>query len=390
MKRHLYLFDYYLCCLCMILNFIIMLLSYSFSGNTIGVFASYLSIFSLLINCLTLLIDGFSLVGSRLLRIPLLFFFILVFVTCFQIATNITSFQIVSITQVLGPISCLFVCSNALRKGYLRVDRVQNFFIATIVGFIILFFLYRFSSAYSSYGGPLHASYYIAFLLPIILFHKNQRIAILILAAAFLSAVLSYKRGVLVALIVFAAFYGLKILMDRPSHKFVLIIVYLLAVVGFGYVSDRYVSSEVSYMESRMGRILEDDGSGRIYIYTEVIREISSFSVQDWAFGRGVKATEDIMNLEGDSAHNDWLELLYDYGVIATLVWFFFIIRILLLSINRTVKRDIIGMALLGLLLIYLITSMVSHVFFYGYSYIMFLFTALFIYQYENRIINIS
>ena len=374
----------------MALGYFVMLLSNTSLNQVLSIVFSSLSIVSMVINYVVLLLDVYPPEGSKYLRLPRLFTVFVIILTILHFVFKVSAMQIVSITQVLGPLSCLFVTFNALRRGYVHVSTVIRYLSILFVFFLVVFFLYRFSGLYSSYGGALHAAYYFAFLLPVVFFSKKQFNVICGILFSFLAAFLSYKRGALVAVGGFAAFYVLKLVWERPVKNIFRLLALIIIGALFVLFSIEYLNDDLYYVGDRMSKMIDDEGSGRIYIYSEVSYELSKFQTQDWLLGRGLKATKLINSIDGDTAHNDWLELLYDYGIIAFVLWLLFIIRVFALGFSQIRKRSALGAPILGLMIVYFVTSMISHLFFYGHFYIFCIFLALLFFLYESRYINIS
>jgi hypothetical protein len=72
------------------------------------------------------------------------------------------------------------------------------------------------------------------------------------------------------------------------------------------------------YITTRLSGAFYDRGSGRLDIYNEVIRLQGNSTIDDWIIGHGHNTVRKYNTLQGSdflSAHNDWLEVLFDYGL---------------------------------------------------------------------------
>src|SRR5690606_15155397 len=95
------------------------------------------------------------------------------------------------------------------------------------------------------------------------------------------------------------------------------------ALVGIGllsmYVYDFYISNE--FLINRMQKI-SDSGSGRDFIYLNLLNNwYESNSIINYLFGFGFVSTIKYSG-SGHLAHNDWLELLTNFGLIGVSIYF--------------------------------------------------------------------
>jgi O-antigen ligase len=71
---------------------------------------------------------------------------------------------------------------------------------------------------------------------------------------------------------------------------------------------------------SRFSSIAEDGGSGRSGIYREVLQIQAESDIWNWIIGNGyntvAQKTSQLL-----SAHNDWQEVLYDYGLVGLFIY---------------------------------------------------------------------
>ena len=126
-----------------------------------------------------------------------------------------------------------------------------------------------------------------------------------------------------------------------------------------------YKADFVSDIHQRFSMIEEDGGSGRENIYKDVIDRYVSGDLAQQVFGQGfdsVRGDDRTMSL---SAHNDFLEVMYDFG----LVGLFFYVLIHLSLIKWTIRLFRNGSQLAFPVLIsyvcFFVMSMVSHLILY-------------------------
>lgn len=300
------------------------------------------------------------------------------------------SIQYLAMVDLIGSALAYLLCRELFKRDYYFLSKVRNIFIILYFIFAILFLTFRFSDRFSIFGGSLHVSYYVAFLLPVIYTCDKAWVKYLATMLAFVVSFFSYKRGAVFAigassLIFFISqiFYGG--LRSRVFNFTMIAIILYYLVYFFSSGAD-----DVEYMMNRISGMEDDRGSGRGDIYEFFLAQIGDFNLFDYFFGRGGKATIVVNN--GMTAHNDWIELFYDYGIFVFVLWLVFIVR--QISVLRMMYHGYapVSLATLCILLCYLITSSVSHVFFFGYSYLFMIILAYLISiaeSYEDRYPNV-
>lgn len=113
------------------------------------------------------------------------------------------------------------------------------------------------------------------------------------------------------------------------------------------------------------GEFNEDTTTGRSRIASISFNEIK----KDWFFGRGLSTFHSLPETDGFGTHNQYLLLLGEVGFVGLILYCFFFINIL----NSVFKRNIsiqIKFITIGLISVFLITSLVSHNIFFIKLYI--------------------
>lgn len=221
--------------------------------------------------------------------------------------------------------------------------------------------------------------YYVVTLLPILTLIGKKRLKYTFFAICIFLSLYSFKRGaqlsVLFALVLF-------ILTEMKSQKrSPLRIGFLLAfVIGGTYLAVTYVNKKTEgFVFERFNDIEESGGSGRENIYSQVIQKYASSPINEQLIGigmGGVKNKFQITNAQDGrsySAHNDFLEMLVDYGIIGFVIYLRIIIGFISEMIrSRRLRLGAMYQMSLMTLAVFLTMSMVSHLFLYP-SYVSFL-----------------
>lgn len=216
--------------------------------------------------------------------------------------------------------------------------------------------------------------FYIASLLPLAFLEKKKWLKYTYLTIGFILVIYSFKRS---ALLYTVLIYGLALYNDYFRNKRISIttkilstIIILLAITKiFTYIDNR----TDGHISNRIESSVEDGGSGRDEAYTLVLEKYSEQNILMQLFGAGfngvirdykiaVSANADGHNI---SAHNDFLEMLADFGIVGFLIYLL-IIRQLYRSIK---KGKIIGenyyQASLSAFVVFIFMGMLSHLFLY-------------------------
>lgn len=244
-------------------------------------------------------------------------------------------------------------------------NKLKKMFIASFIMFVFTYTAFSF--------GEMHATNYVFFismLFPFLFFLKDKDRYLYFIIGLILS-ILAFKRsGMLVA-----ASAGLAICWydffkakgKRRGEKKIIAIFFILAVIGVYVIIDNYTGG---HMSERFSSIEEDGGSGRDIIFEYVIAMFGKQNFTERFFGIGFNGVmhHQWFQLGPDvyiSAHNDFLEVICDFGYVGSLLYLLFIINIIK---NTKQIRKLSGnmyKANITSLVIFFITSMVSHLFLY-------------------------
>ena len=103
----------------------------------------------------------------------------------------------------------------------------------------------------------------------------------------------------------------------------------------------------------------DDTGSGRLYIWESLYYRLKTQDVILWIFGNGHLATT-VYSWENLSAHNDFLEILYNYGLFNLFIYVSFVFSAATYTIHAIRQKSKLAPCLAMFLTIFLILSMIS------------------------------
>lgn len=165
----------------------------------------------------------------------------------------------------------------------------------------------------------LSASYLPAVLLPCILLSKKRLLHVISWLICGVILFSSLKRGGIVALVIsFAAYMFFFLTKTKKWYvKPLIIILAVFLVVGlidvFMAFDDTIGGITAKRFEVWSGGGYQDES--RFYIYQQVINALGNSDFFSLLFGHGYLSVSEI-NIERASAHNDFLEVFYDFGLL--------------------------------------------------------------------------
>ena len=158
---------------------------------------------------------------------------------------------------------------------------------------------------------------------------KSKPIRVISLITASAAILFSAKTTCIIALaVVLLYFFWAQIFNKKKRSLFITIMV---GIIGFLIINKAYgmfFSNSGSLLET-LTKDLQDDfsgGNGRYDIYVKVWREFKVSSFGQVVFGHGYNSTTDYV---GIGAHNDFLQVLFDYGIAGFVMYILFWIRLI-------------------------------------------------------------
>ncbi len=286
---------------------------------------------------LYMLISWFSKPIQAPLKKVLWLFTIVGLFSCLINFTNATSF-IDNAMCVLAPVTAygvgLYISASQSVIGNRPVTMLM-------VGFAILEILCLISLIGNQSSLMMHRDFVfcLIFLTPVVALIRNRILALILFLVAIIIAILSLKRSVIIGLGAASIVMCCVSLIYNKSIRFSRKIILLVALVSIvGGVIYFYVSTEtMDQMLTRMESMETDGGSGRDKIYGKVLEKIDRSDFSEQLFGHGFKAVSN--NIFNHPAHNDLLEIAYDYGILTLITWVLVILSVLKQAIKAIRQR---------------------------------------------------
>ena len=195
-------------------------------------------------------------------------------------------------------------------------DLLDFFTTGIIVAMLITAFFYYKNWTFANEVDEAHlgTSYYVLFLLPTLLLTPHKWLRYLGIVITGLVLFSSFKRGGVIAFVLAIAAY-LFVKEVLGERKFTRLLVFLIALIALFIILIFVDNAMGNIISERILNIREDGGSGRDQVWLTTWDMICYSESTQLIFGHGHNAVLKNSPLEL-SAHNDFLEMLFNYGII--------------------------------------------------------------------------
>lgn len=169
---------------------------------------------------------------------------------------------------------------------------------------------------------------------------KSKKLKTIVIIAEFFAVFMVNKRTALISFVIALVLYSLINSHVNESGNFLetvkTIVIVTVAVTLFYYISKYFDDKYNLNIYYRLFRIAEDGGSGRNDIYQNVWQGFLDSSFLQQLFGHGMNTAGQVGG--AGQAHNDFLEILYDYGIFALIFVAVFYVSVIFEAF-RLIKR---------------------------------------------------
>ena len=247
---------------------------------------------------------------------------------------------------------------------------------AILTIFLAIFYLKNFNI--ELFGEPVErtsANYPILYLLPFVLILHNNIIKYILILVIFLCLFVSLKRGGIIAFTLALITYylvdaSLNSTRKSKTKNIVVSIIFLIVLLLLFLKIDSIFGDIFS---ARLENIEEDGGSGRIEIYSKVCHMIvDKTNIIQLIFGHGWNAVLKDNPLQC-SAHNDFLELMYDTGLIGIICYISLLVWLFKEAKKQKIIRSSYSAAFYASIVLFIFNTSVSHIVLYPQYFCLFL-----------------
>lgn len=196
-------------------------------------------------------------------------------------------------------------------------------------------------------------------LIPFAFFFRNKLLAYGAMLILIFFIITGAKRGAIVIGVLgflFFIYYQMRIISKKNRWKGY--VVSLIGIVVLSYFAIIFLESN-EFLIKRLESLIEGDSSGRDEIYANIFNAwYNNYSVIYFLFGFGFAGSTALSGV-GLLAHNDWLELLSNFGLLGVSIYLFFFYAGYS-SIKNQTWNDNRKIIMLTILSIWFLTSLFS------------------------------
>lgn len=303
------------------------------------------------------------------------FGFLYSFFAVFHSFVNINGFSISFVYNVVTIFYFLIIFSIFKKFGENTnpTEKTLNVYILCMLA-VGLFVLYHILMHYNARLDDMYIVtdvYYALNMLPLALLSKNKALksssvvltAVLLILSGKRTGFVAFLLGMLVYYMVTSHCGEAKVERNNVTKKrngFVLLkilVIGLFMAAIFVYLSKKF---ELDFFK-RIMDAFENGESGRDRIWTKIIEAMKNATLGEWVFGHGIKSVPALMNSKNSLAHCDYLEILYDFGLLPFLSYIGFQLAIIGKTLHLIRIKEPLAANMAYCLVIYLFMSFFSN-----------------------------
>lgn len=278
----------------------------------------------------------------------------------YVITTNTTYLK--SILLSLLPIYPFYVFT---RQGYLTEKGIRFWF--------FVFFLLAIRSFFRSQERQMEAALeagssateftsnvgytFVALLPALVYFQKKQMLQYILMVVCAYFIVTAMKRGAIICgAVCIVWFLAINLKKTKRNRRFLLLFLSVIVLAALAYIF-YYMLDSSDYFNYRIQQTESGDSSGRDILYSTFFNHfIKESNIMRFMFGYGANGT---LKISFNYAHNDWLEIAINQGVIGLLIYLFYWIC-LFRTWRRSRQYPQVFMAIGMFLFIYFLSTLFS------------------------------
>lgn len=202
-----------------------------------------------------------------------------------------------------------------------------------------------------------NTGYLFVSLLPLIFLRKGNIILNYVyIGVCALFIVMGVKRGAIITGGLCIVYYIFNILRESKGYKKIVFIFLSIIAIGIaGYYISMFIENS-SYFAYRLDNTLEGNMNGRDSIYDKMLDIFVNSNILHMLVGHGADSTIYFTTM---LAHNDWLELLVNQGILGVTVYFCYFI-VVYRTWRKYSKYPAIGLSLGGIFIVLFLKTLFS------------------------------
>ncbi|MBE6740170.1 MAG: O-antigen ligase family protein [Ruminococcaceae bacterium] len=275
----------------------------------------------------------------------------------------------------------MFILSLFTELGRRYGEESLQLGIYSITFFLISLYVGYFMIGYQSTGDSMYVItdvYYSLNMLPLLLLVKNKIVKYASVGLTAFILILSGKRTGFIALLIGMLIYYIvtaycnKNLKEKTKTIFGMIAAMVVIGFLFTYLTKFY---ELDLLE-RLETAFNEGEGGREKIWGKIIEDLRESSLFEILFGHGLKSVPALIGSKNALAHCDYLEIIYDYGIIAFIFyigfWLAIIGKVISSIINKSQYAGILAFAVVIAMFLSMFSNYVIDATYITYSMIIF------------------
>lgn len=235
--------------------------------------------------------------------------------------------------EFAGSVLPFFPIYYFARKGEISRQLFISFFVSIFIASIFNYFYQEviLKIEFVERGDSITSNYAYVFvyLMPYMSLFRNRLATVVFWSVAIALSLMSAKRGTILGISVLLLIYIFNTIRKSEKKVSIVLLIAVLLFIASYFVYDFYQSN--LYLQERLQSTLEGNTSARDYLVNSLWSAFNASSLGELLFGHGFVST---LAVAGNYAHNDWLEILFDCGLIGILAYFSFYCFLLRRIIN--------------------------------------------------------
>lgn len=268
---------------------------------------------------------------------------LIIIISLYFYGADANAYNNTTYSNTIIPLLSFFPIYYFARNGLISDKYLSLFTYALLIIIIISFVKTRHTAfselAYDSDNVTINYGYLFATFVPLIFFRKKIVVQLILFFICLVGSVISVKRGAILSTSFGFALYIFYYLKQHNKYggikKFIINIMFVAIIwIGIYYLYMYSINNDAFMLRVEMSQ--GGDMSGRDTIISELWQIIMSQNDFNLIFGNGYSAVRNIIEIE---AHNDWLEILVDYGIIGFTIYLAMVLSLIVFTFRYPILK---------------------------------------------------
>lgn len=163
-----------------------------------------------------------------------------------------------------------------------------------------------------------NSAYSVLSLMPFVFMIKRKYISLIVLFVLYVIVLSAMKRGAIIIATACVCLYLVYFFKNNKKRIKLWSVVLIIIVIGFLYRYLYYFYVNNPFLQYRIQATIEGSSSGRDIIMTNLLTKFFDGNLLNQLFGFGFYKS---IEIAGNAAHNDWLEILISFGLIGVILY---------------------------------------------------------------------